>query len=411
MGTLTASGSDECPFDDALDDSCMLFDASEIRTADYDANEDRQVGDCPSPFAAQMEVTPVVFVRDEKSKCEVVDDADGRQRMRNQFMPEMLHTTVMPKALLELSTLSRSEEDFVVGARDPSALTQASWADETVFNLDTGDDMQNEAVHKGGELSVSDIDEKYNLRLRRARIISYVGFAVSLIQGGVSMGFGISHSVVSLAAMGAQICIDLLSSVMVVWRFYTRSGATRCNPRHADAETRFREAVREKRAALGVGVLLTLTSVWAASWAFVKVFGAPPPTDLRVANSRTTLAVAWPGFVLFSIISMLKWNSALKLRSRVLQKDAVCSTFGAALSFITALFATIDYCVSANKYNTGAADSVAALIMAALLMLEGFRTIYQNTVGWVPPSGVDKHTVNDYYTRKPSSSVKHVAQI
>eukprot|EP01071_Lankesteria_metandrocarpae_P000276 Lankesteria_metandrocarpae@DN10413_c0_g1_i1.p1 len=329
------------------------------------------------------------------------DATDDSRVAVKDFVYLGVHGAPPPESLLEPADAYTRQASTPTDEKDnkSSFATTAAWMvdDDQIFNIEISEDLQNEAVQLGGELSMSDIDEKYNQRLARARCLSYIGFAVSMIQGSVAMGFGISTGVVSLTAMGAQICIDLLSSVMVVWRFYTRAGSTQRNPRHADPDTRLREALREKRAALGVGILLCLTAIWAASWAFVKVFGPPPPPETRIDRARVTLSVAWPGFVVFSIISVFKWNSALKLRSRVLQKDAVCSTFGATLSFITALFATIEYAISGTESHTGAADSVAALIMAALLMVEGVRTIFQNSVGWVPPSGVTKTTIEQYY--------------
>ena len=119
---------------------------------------------------------------------------------------------------------------------------------------------------------------------------------------------------------GLENCVDFLSSVIVLWRFFAPSDVS------PELEHKLRQ--REKRASVGISYVLVLLGI--------GVFGAAV-NDFRRGQEdadqyKKVIGLSFLSFIVFSVLSLFKFRYANALDSASLYKDGICSLIGTVLS-------------------------------------------------------------------------------
>jgi divalent metal cation (Fe/Co/Zn/Cd) transporter len=185
--------------------------------------------------------------------------------------------------------------------------------------------------------------------VRAALTISYVAVAWSLLAGAVSIVVGVRSSSTALIGTGTDVLADMLSSVVLVWRFRAELHGGR--PGH-DVE---------RRAHLVASLALLAVAVGVAAGAvthLVSGHGADP----QVAG----IVVAAVSVVVLPVLAVIKLRIARAVPSPALRTDALITLVGAA----TALLSLVGL-VLTRTLHWSTADPAAALGIALLAGVTG----------------------------------------
>jgi divalent metal cation (Fe/Co/Zn/Cd) transporter len=191
--------------------------------------------------------------------------------------------------------------------------------------------------------------------IRRAIFLSWFTIGYNLIEGAVSIAFGVGEESVALAGFGVDSLIEVASASLILWRF--RSEA------HVGSEI---SIGRERKATLGIGILfLLLAAITLAASVFQLKAGSHPTTTL-------------PGLVISAAsLSFMFWlwaskrRVAAQLNSASIMKDAACSLACIKLSVVLFAGSLVFWTFPALWW----ADSVAALLLGILIGKEGWETV------------------------------------
>ena len=189
--------------------------------------------------------------------------------------------------------------------------------------------------------------------LSLARGLAWFTIFYNLVEGLVSMGFGMTDDSLALFGFGADSFIEVGSAILVLWRLKT-SGC---------AATRLR---RERMATQGIALLLILLAILTILGAIWRLWKHQHP--------ETTL----PGLII-SLLSLCfmywLWRSkkqcARAIDSRALVSDAACSLACMQLSGVLLLGSLAFLLFPALWWI----DSAAALAIAAFILKEGLGSL------------------------------------
>lgn len=182
---------------------------------------------------------------------------------------------------------------------------------------------------------------------RRAKRLALFTVSYNLVEGLVSVAFGVRGESVALAGFGVDSFIEVGSALVVLWRLRGAVGED-----------------RERRAARSIGVLfLFLATLTALGSTFQLWRRAPPDTTM-------------PGIVIsLASLSFMFWLWRAKLEtgkalaSSAILGDAACSLACIKLSIVL-LAGSLVYAMLPVLWW---ADSIAALILSALIAREGWE--------------------------------------
>jgi len=191
--------------------------------------------------------------------------------------------------------------------------------------------------------------------LRRIRRVQAVTIAWMSVEAAVSLVAAWRARSPALLAFGGDSAIELLSAVVVLWRF-------RANTSHQRIE---------RRAARIAGVLLFVLAAYVAAAAAMALLGysEPKPTLLGIA-------------VLIAAAAIMPWLAKEKRRlsaatgSAALRADAAESALCAYLSMIALVGLAVD-----AIWRVAWADPVAALVIVPLILWEGREAIRGKACG------------------------------
>lgn len=189
----------------------------------------------------------------------------------------------------------------------------------------------------------------------RAILLSWFTIAYNLIEGVVSIHFGVSDDSMALAGFGADSFIEVFSAMLVLWRFRSEEGVGAGL-----------SIDRERRATLGIGglfVLLALVTAAGAS-AQLRKGGHPSTTMPGLVISAASL-----GFMFF--LWSAKTRVAKQLDSCTVLKDADCSLACIKLSVVLFAGSLLFLTIPALWWS----DAAAAIVLALFIAWEGIGTI------------------------------------
>jgi len=171
--------------------------------------------------------------------------------------------------------------------------------------------------------------------------------------GATALVAGLAVSSVALVGFGANSILDGSASAVLVWRF-----------RHERLSTAEVDAV-ERRAALAVGTAMSGVALYLIVSAISALATHSVPDRSLVGIVLTAASVC-----VFPVLARAKLRLAAALQSRALRGDGVLSLAGAVLAAATLTSLVLD-----AAFDWWWADAVAALLISAMLLAEGMRTI------------------------------------
>jgi divalent metal cation (Fe/Co/Zn/Cd) transporter len=174
--------------------------------------------------------------------------------------------------------------------------------------------------------------------VRAALRITWISISWSAAGGAASITAGVLAGSLSLVGSGASVFIDLISSVVLVWRF-------RRHDEHPGAERIAHLVAALALLALAFG-LAVASAIRLASGAVAK------PAD-------ASLAIAAASVLALPVIAVRKYRVAPRVPSHALRVDAHITVVGA----VTALLALVGLGLTSAGF--GSADSIAAVTIAA----------------------------------------------
>jgi divalent metal cation (Fe/Co/Zn/Cd) transporter len=188
-----------------------------------------------------------------------------------------------------------------------------------------------------------------------ARTLARITVAYNLLEGLVSMAFGVADESMALFGFGADSFIEVGSALLVLWRLRTEESC-----RSDDA------LARERRAVTGIALLFLALALGTAAGALLQIASRRHP--------ETTV----PGLVIALLsISFMLWlwrakrRTAEALSSRTLAGDAACSLVCVKLSLVLLAGSLLFLFTPALWW----ADAAAALVLSALIAREGWEML------------------------------------
>lgn len=190
--------------------------------------------------------------------------------------------------------------------------------------------------------------------VRKALWLAGLTIAWNVIEGVLAMGFGIAEESVALFGFGLDSFVEVGAAGLVLWRLRGELGQSAGPAKE-----------RERTATQGIGLLLlALAGIVAVGSGYNLWIGEAPDSTLP------GLIVAGISIALMAYLWRAKASVAAKVGSRTLQADAACSRSCMQLSVVLLAGSLLYLLVPALWW----ADSLAALVLAALIGREGWQT-------------------------------------
>lgn len=193
--------------------------------------------------------------------------------------------------------------------------------------------------------------ESLSRHLWTALRVSYVSVGWGLVIGGLSVAEGIGAGSTALVGTGTDILADMVSSIVLVWRFRLELHGGR--PGH-DAE---------HRAHLVAACALLLVAIGVSAGAVAGLVSGQ-----GAAVTAPGIAVATASVLVLPVVAAVKLRAAAALPSRALRTDAAMTVVGA----VTAALSLAGLLLT-HTLGWTAADPIAALGIAAIAGVTGLR--------------------------------------
>lgn len=186
--------------------------------------------------------------------------------------------------------------------------------------------------------------------IKWVKMLAWGTIGFNVLEGIISMAFGVAEGSISLIGFGADSFIEVGSAFVILWRFKEEQG-----------ELHLSEA-REKKATKTIGLLFLILAVLTAGASVLQLASLSHPES------------TWPGVVISAIslsLMFFLWSFKKKvaqlLSSPAAMSDAACTL--ACIKLSAVLFAgSILFVIAPNLWW---ADGVGALILSAFIGREG----------------------------------------
>lgn len=155
---------------------------------------------------------------------------------------------------------------------------------------------------------------------KHAFILSWISVALTAAAASAGILFFTVNGSALCLVFGLENCVDFLSSVVVLWRFYCPGEITKA-----------REDLlhkREKRASMAISFILVLLGLGVmATAADDLASGAEGEKELAYV-----VLIAMFSIFIFGTLTLIKFRYANKLSSASLYKDGLCSLIGTVMA-------------------------------------------------------------------------------
>lgn len=187
--------------------------------------------------------------------------------------------------------------------------------------------------------------------LRLAVWLSALSIAWSGIAGSIAIYVALASGSLSLLGFGVDAVIDSVASAVLIWRFLVESR----QPHRAARVERMAERV--------VGLALIALAVYLAV-ASVRALGAQAHPEASVPSLVLLLA----SLLVLPPLAVGKYRVAGRLGSGALRADSILTSVAAVLAAISLVSLA-----ASEAFGLWWADAVAALIVGAIILREGWR--------------------------------------
>jgi divalent metal cation (Fe/Co/Zn/Cd) transporter len=189
--------------------------------------------------------------------------------------------------------------------------------------------------------------------LGAAAMLCILTVAWNAIAGTSAVAIGLASESLALIGFGLNAAVDSIASATLVWRF------------RAEGRDESRATVVEQSALRIVGFTSLLIATCIAIRSVVALATRSDPE-----SSTGSLVVALGSVFVLAPLAYGKWRLARRLGSTALRGDSVLSGVGAALAAVALIGVAAD-----NEPSWWWADAVGALLISAVLFLEGYRAL------------------------------------
>jgi divalent metal cation (Fe/Co/Zn/Cd) transporter len=189
-------------------------------------------------------------------------------------------------------------------------------------------------------------DERRATLHRRVRLIVGVTIAYNVIEGIVAISAGAAASSAALIGFGLDSFIEVLSAVAVAWQF------TRKDPERW-----------EKPTVRAIGIAFFALAAYVTVDAILALVGVEP-----VEHSPLGIAIAVASLVVMPALAWFQFRTGRELGSRSVQADAKQLLLCIYLSGTVLIGLLLN-----SLFDWWRADSIAALVVAALALREGIE--------------------------------------
>ena len=189
--------------------------------------------------------------------------------------------------------------------------------------------------------------------LRRALVLSGVSVAWSGIVGALAVYAALESGSLTLLGFGVDAVIDAVASSVLIWRF------------RVEAREPERAARVERTAERVVGLALTALAIYLVVGALRALAQGAHP-----ASSVESLALLIASVVVLPPLAVAKYRVAGRLGSGALRLDSILTAVAASLAGISLVSLA-----ASDALGLWWADAVAALVVAAIIVREGWSSL------------------------------------
>lgn len=186
----------------------------------------------------------------------------------------------------------------------------------------------------------------------RALLLAWLTVGYNLLEGGISIAFGVAEESVALWGFGLDSLVEVGSALVVLWRL------------RGDLQARATE--RERRATLLIGGLFLVLALSVAGGSLHQLLAREHPDTTLPGVVIAALSLS---FMVF--LWRAKLRAARALDSAALRSDAACSLACIQLSGVLMAGSVVFMVFPALWW----ADAAAGLLLACLIAREGLEGI------------------------------------
>lgn len=195
---------------------------------------------------------------------------------------------------------------------------------------------------------------------KNAFCLSVVSVLFTLLAAFIGIGCYMSAGSALCLVFGLENLVDLLSSIVVLWRFFS---LRRLTPEREELLKN-----RELRASTAISFILVLLGLFviaASSWDLKN-------GDKENQYEQIIVYISLVSVFVFGTLTIFKFHYATALDSASLYKDGVCSLIGTVLA--CALF--VNYFVIRQYPDLFWVDAVVAMVLGFVALMIGMQSIF-----------------------------------
>ncbi|CAH1762139.1 10483_t:CDS:2 [Entrophospora sp. SA101] len=196
--------------------------------------------------------------------------------------------------------------------------------------------------------------------LRFVIVVSIFTILWNIVEGAISVVFGLEDKLISLLFFGIDSFIEVASAFLVLWRLL--------NELRSDKENMTLEKLIdiERKATIGIGILFCMLAIGTFSNSIISLVQRKVPETSLVGLIISCISISFMGF-----LWIFKYYLGKLLNSSTIASDAKCSLGCIVISLVLFLGSLI-YLVWKNLWWI---DPSVALILTVLFAKEGIEMI------------------------------------
>eukprot|EP00592_Proboscia_alata_P008437 CAMPEP_0194363344 /NCGR_PEP_ID=MMETSP0174-20130528/11147_1 /TAXON_ID=216777 /ORGANISM="Proboscia alata, Strain PI-D3" /LENGTH=253 /DNA_ID=CAMNT_0039136701 /DNA_START=25 /DNA_END=786 /DNA_ORIENTATION=+ len=191
--------------------------------------------------------------------------------------------------------------------------------------------------------------------------LAWISVLIEVIATSAGLGLYFNTRSSLILCYALENLVDSISSLIVLWRFFLPGDGS-------DADRVAELAKREEKASLAVSIILFLLGLGVISSA---IYEFQHGFDENADAVSLVLGISLSSIVVFSVLTIIKFQFSVKLNSPSMKKDGFCSLFGVVLSaslFFNTLLIT-------ENPGLGFVDPLVALLVGCTCSGLGFRSM------------------------------------
>jgi len=220
----------------------------------------------------------------------------------------------------------------------------------------------------------------------KAKVVSVICIIISLVVGVRMIMAGISGGALAVFGFAGEALLDVMVSVLVIWRHRKVDLSESSDAEEALLELRKHDLDREHRFTLLIGASFFAFAVVLFMAGLVHLLHEWADADKEHQASRDAMIVAWPAFVVYVVLFFFKVRLANTLDSRTLRQAAVCTMFDAIIALLIGLASSLELFLATEEDDDMDAytviDPITTFVIAAFICGQGLLMVSSNAVAY-----------------------------